>query len=468
MKFTTLGYGSAAVEYQEALTKQREAHARVVAGGPNEVLLLEHVAVYTAGKRTLPEERPVDGTPVIDVDRGGKITWHGPGQLVGYPIIQLGDARDVIKYVRRVEDVLMAACAAFGVRTVRIKGRSGVWVPADDRGDARKIAALGIRVSRNVTMHGFAINCNNSLDPYHNIVPCGIADAGVTTLSAETGRDVSVLDVVPHIESAILAGFLTEDRDADWEPPLAFVPDVASPDSRSHPIVAASTMPAAPNVDSVFSTPSNVASEPPANEASADVAGEIAPAIRPKAFVTSRTTSNSSTSKQTEQPNHELQAAEQDSSAATVNAATTDQTPQPAQAPKPAQASPPAPVADDAPVAGQPTDQLGAVPKSAARTPDPKTELLNLAEIERTMAAQSATNEPAISPVATTPPRIPSYQESRPSPTDRPAPSMTPRAIPGANARPDQSREPLIEGLVRKATATWQRFVGSAKNQDRR
>ncbi len=185
------------VDYQPAWDEQRRLHAGVVAGTePDTVILLEHPPVYTAGKRTEPHERPVDGTPVVDVDRGGKITWHGPGQLVGYPIVRLASHVYVVDYVRRLEEALIATCADLGVSTGRVKGRSGVWLPADDRGPERKIAAIGIRVSQGVAMHGFALNCDPDLTWFDRIVPCGISDAGVTSLSAELGRDVTVADVV--------------------------------------------------------------------------------------------------------------------------------------------------------------------------------------------------------------------------------------------------------------------------------
>jgi lipoyl(octanoyl) transferase len=189
------------VDYQTAWDEQRRLHAAVSAGeAPNTVLLLEHPSVYTAGKRTQPWDRPVDGTPVIDVDRGGRITWHGPGQLVGYPIVRLPEPIDVVGYVRRVEGILIDACAELGLLTTRIDGRSGVWVTADDRGPDRKVAAIGVRVARGVTLHGFALNCNCDLSAFDKIVPCGIADAGVTSLTAELGRSVSVADVLPLVE----------------------------------------------------------------------------------------------------------------------------------------------------------------------------------------------------------------------------------------------------------------------------
>jgi len=190
------------VDYTTAWAEQRRLHDAVLAGTePDTVLLLEHPSVYTAGKRTEPFDRPMDGTPVVDVDRGGKITWHGPGQLVGYPILRLGTPLDVVAYVRRVEQVLIDTCADLGLSTVRIEGRSGVWVPADERGPDRKVAAIGIRVARGVTLHGFALNCDCDLAAFDRIVPCGIRDAGVTSLSAELGRDVTVADVLPLVES---------------------------------------------------------------------------------------------------------------------------------------------------------------------------------------------------------------------------------------------------------------------------
>lgn len=188
------------VPYEQAWARQREIHTAVADGtAPDTALLLEHPSVYTAGKRTEPWERPTDA-PVIDVDRGGKITWHGPGQLVGYPIVRLPDPIDVVAYVRRVEAVLIDVCAELGVGAIRIEGRSGAWVPADERGPARKIGAIGIRVSRGVTLHGFALNCDPDLAYFDTFVPCGITDAGVTSLSNELGRDVPVAEVLPIVE----------------------------------------------------------------------------------------------------------------------------------------------------------------------------------------------------------------------------------------------------------------------------
>ena len=198
-----VGFGQNRIDYLQAWDLQREVHESVVRDGPDTVLLLEHASVYTAGRRTEDFERPFDGTPVIDVDRGGKITWHGPGQLVGYPIIRLPDPIDVVAYVRRIEQMLIDVCSVFGVQGERIAGRSGVWVAADSRGPDRKIAAIGIRVSRGVAMHGFALNCDCDLSAFDRIVPCGISDASVTSLSRETGRDVTVLDALPHVEERV-------------------------------------------------------------------------------------------------------------------------------------------------------------------------------------------------------------------------------------------------------------------------
>jgi lipoyl(octanoyl) transferase len=194
------------VDYEQAWALQREVHGRVVDGsGPDTLLLLEHPPVYTAGRRTEPHERPFDGTPVVDVDRGGKITWHGPGQLVGYPIVRLPDPVDVVAHVRRLEQALMAVCADLGVATEQVEGRSGVWVRADSRGPDRKVAAIGVRVARGVTMHGFALNCDPDMSAFANMIPCGIVDAGATSLSAELGRDVPVAEVVDAVEDAVRA-----------------------------------------------------------------------------------------------------------------------------------------------------------------------------------------------------------------------------------------------------------------------
>ncbi|WP_163800166.1 lipoyl(octanoyl) transferase LipB [Mycolicibacterium sediminis] len=195
------------VDYREAWQLQRDLADARVAGGPDTLLLLEHPPTYTAGKRTEPHERPdstVPGAPpVIDTDRGGKITWHGPGQLVGYPVIGLVEPMDVVQFVRRLEDALMRVCTDLGVETVRVAGRSGVWVAGVHGRPDRKIAAIGIRVARATTLHGFALNCDCDLSAYDAIVPCGIADAGVTSLSAELGRRVTVDEVADRVAHAV-------------------------------------------------------------------------------------------------------------------------------------------------------------------------------------------------------------------------------------------------------------------------
>lgn len=203
-----VGFGADAVDYQRGWQLQRDIHTSVVEGAPDTVLLLEHNAVYTAGRRTEDFERPLDGTPVVDVDRGGKITWHGPGQLVGYPIVRLPDPIDVVAYVRRIEAMLIEVCREFDVPGVQIEGRSGVWIAADHRGPDRKVAAIGIRVAQGVTMHGFALNCDCDLAAFDRIVPCGISDASVTTLSKETGRTITVQEALPCVEERLhlLAG----------------------------------------------------------------------------------------------------------------------------------------------------------------------------------------------------------------------------------------------------------------------
>ena len=195
-----LEFGATPVEYREAWDLQRRVHARRVADEvPDSCLLLEHEPVYTAGKRTARSDRPFGdpGAPVIDVDRGGKITWHGPGQLTGYPILKLREPLDVVAYVRALEEAMIRTCAEFGVTTERVAGRSGAWVLADSRGPDRKVGAIGARVARGVSMHGFALNADCDLSWYDRIVPCGIHDAGTTTLSAEAGRRITVEQVTP-------------------------------------------------------------------------------------------------------------------------------------------------------------------------------------------------------------------------------------------------------------------------------
>jgi lipoyl(octanoyl) transferase len=212
--FVRAGFGAAALPYDQALQLQRELHdRRVSAEIPDTCLLLEHQPVYTAGRRTSPLDRPAGdpGAPVIEVDRGGKITWHGPGQLVGYPIVALDEPIDVISYVRAIEEALIRACADVGLATSRVDGRSGVWVQAGPGGAGlpasqdRKVAAIGIRVARGVTMHGFALNCDNDMSWFDRIVPCGISDATVTSLSAEMGRPVPVGAVLDSVERHLAA-----------------------------------------------------------------------------------------------------------------------------------------------------------------------------------------------------------------------------------------------------------------------
>ena len=198
-----LAFGPAPVDYLDGWDMQRRVHARRVAGQvPDSCLLLEHEPVYTAGKRTAASDRPFGdpGAPVIDVDRGGKITWHGPGQLTGYPIVRLREPVDVVAYVRALEEAMIRTCAEFGVTAVRVTGRSGAWVPGGGGAPDRKVGAIGARVARGVTMHGLALNCDCDLSWYDRIVPCGIRDAGVSTLSAEAGRSITVAEVTPVLE----------------------------------------------------------------------------------------------------------------------------------------------------------------------------------------------------------------------------------------------------------------------------
>jgi lipoyl(octanoyl) transferase len=204
LDFVVAGLSANSVPYVEGLELQRAVHRSVVSGEkPDTVIFLEHHAVYTAGKRTSPDERPTDGTPVIDVDRGGKITWHGPGQLVGYPILRLAEPIDVVGYVRMLEGILIDVLAEFGIEGRQVHGRSGVWVGPD--GFEEKIAAIGIRVAEGVTMHGFALNCSNSLEPYSRIIACGIRDAGVTTMSRILGREVETAELIAPITERFLS-----------------------------------------------------------------------------------------------------------------------------------------------------------------------------------------------------------------------------------------------------------------------
>ncbi|MEZ0580144.1 lipoyl(octanoyl) transferase LipB [Nocardioides sp. MH1] len=223
LDFREVGLGADAIDYVEAWDLQRELHAGVVDGTvPETVLLLEHPPVFTAGRRTQPHHRPADpgGAQVVETDRGGLITFHGPGQLVGYPIVRLPDHVKVVDYVRRVEEAIIAVCRDFGVTSARVPGRTGVWLKADARGPERKIAALGIRVRHNVAMHGFALNCDVDLSWYDRFVPCGIDDAGVTSLSRELGRDVTVAEVIPSVRRHLseLLAWQPYDATPDYEP----------------------------------------------------------------------------------------------------------------------------------------------------------------------------------------------------------------------------------------------------------
>lgn len=199
-----LGFAPDLVDYRGAWERQRQVHAEVVAGErPDTVLLCEHASVFTAGARTRPSERPIDDSEVIKVDRGGKITWHGPGQLVGYPIVRLPDPIDVVAHVRRLEEMLIGVCAELGLETVRVEGRSGVWRLGEGEQPDRKVAAIGVRVSRGVTMHGFALNADCDLSWAKVIVPCGLEDATATSLTAELGGHISVTDVLPLVEARL-------------------------------------------------------------------------------------------------------------------------------------------------------------------------------------------------------------------------------------------------------------------------
>jgi lipoyl(octanoyl) transferase len=223
--FEVAGTGDDAVDYLDAWELQRRVHADVVAGArPDTVLLLEHPPTYTAGKRTEPHERPVDsgGAPVIEVDRGGKITFHGPGQVVAYPIVRLPGHVLVVDFVRRLEEAMIATCAWFGVETARVPGRSGVWLRGEELHPERKVGAIGLRVAQGVTMHGIALNCDVDLAWYDRFVPCGIADAGVTTLSLEAGRPVGVPETLPVLREKL----------AEL---LAWAPYVATPDYDARP-----------------------------------------------------------------------------------------------------------------------------------------------------------------------------------------------------------------------------------------
>ena len=223
LEFVDLGLGSEHLDYQATWDLQRAIHAEVSAGTrPDTVLLLEHASVYTAGKRTEPHERPLDGTPVIDVDRGGKITWHGPGQLVGYPIVRLPETVLVVDYVRRLEEAMIAMFAEHGLSTGRIRGRSGVWLARDAERVERKIAAIGIRVAAGTTMHGFAINVDPDLRWFDRIIPCGLTGVGVTSMAAELGTPVTLTDTAqrlrPHLQRFLAFAAYTQSPDIGSAP----------------------------------------------------------------------------------------------------------------------------------------------------------------------------------------------------------------------------------------------------------
>ena len=206
------------IDYAEAWQTQRELHAEVAAGRrPDTLILLEHASVYTAGKRTEPHERPLDGTPVVDVDRGGKITWHGPGQLVGYPIVRLPDSVLVVDYVRRLEEAIIGLLGDYGLATGRVRGRSGVWLAGDEVRPERKIAAIGVRVAAGTTMHGFALNVDPDLTTFDKIIPCGLVGVGVTSMTAEIGRPFAVGDVAAALRPQLdrLLAFTPYTQSAD-------------------------------------------------------------------------------------------------------------------------------------------------------------------------------------------------------------------------------------------------------------
>ena len=206
LSFERLGFDPDLVDYRSALELQKHVHRAVVAGErDNTVLLLEHPPVYTAGRRTEAHEYPHDGTEVVEIGRGGKLTYHGPGMLVGYPIVRLTTPIDVVRFVRLLEEIILAVVADFGVAATTVAGRSGAWVLADENGPDRKIAAIGVQVSKRTTMHGFALNCSNDLEPFGRIIPCGITDASVTSISRETGRLVTPAAVVARVEQEISA-----------------------------------------------------------------------------------------------------------------------------------------------------------------------------------------------------------------------------------------------------------------------
>lgn len=206
LHFERVGFDPNFVDYRSCLQLQQEVHDQIVAGERgNTVMLLEHNPVYTAGRRTEKREYPWDGTEVVAIGRGGKLTYHGPGMLVGYPIMRLPIPLDVVKVVRVLEEIIIAVVKDFGVEATTVEGRSGAWVLSDERGPDRKISAIGVQVSKRVTMHGFALNCSNDLRPFGKIIPCGITDAGVTSISQETGNQIDPADVVERMEQELAA-----------------------------------------------------------------------------------------------------------------------------------------------------------------------------------------------------------------------------------------------------------------------
>jgi lipoyl(octanoyl) transferase len=228
LEFLDLGLGSEQLDYQATWDLQRAIHAEVSAGDrADTVLLLEHASVYTAGKRTEPQERPLDGTPVVDVDRGGKITWHGPGQLVGYPIVRLPEAALVVDYVRRLEEAMIATLGGYGLSTGRIRGRSGVWLAADVHRPERKIAAIGVRVAAGATMHGFALNVDPDLSAFDRIIPCGLTGVGVTSMAAELDSHIAVTDVAQALIPPLQRYLAFEEY--IQSPDIGLAPDTALP-----------------------------------------------------------------------------------------------------------------------------------------------------------------------------------------------------------------------------------------------
>ncbi len=282
--YAHVGFGSHAVDYMEAWALQRAVHARRALGEiPDSCLLLEHQPVYTAGKRTAVSDRPLGdaGAPVINVDRGGKITWHGPGQLTAYPIVKLREPVDVMAYVRSLEEAMIAVCADFGVRAGRVEGRSGAWIPAAGDLPDRKVGAIGARVARGVTMHGLALNCDNDMSWFDKIVPCGIRDAGVTSLTEQTGIRVSVADVTPLLERHLAAalGYRTWHRMHTLTPLLASPTDRASALAGRAPARDRTTPPPSACASAVHQAARRRTSQTAAAMSSADSASSQPPSI---------------------------------------------------------------------------------------------------------------------------------------------------------------------------------------------